>query len=230
MNEFLYASELKKTYVCYGHFYTLDLSNGFAERCRSVLEIVHRDLPREGLGARPADAVVIMMNPGSSRPLEDCAEEVLRFPRRGGGVAPKNLVLTRPDNTQYQVMRIMHERSWRHVRVLNLSDLRNTKSTSFVSQVSQLAMLSRGGTHSIFCPQRREELDAMLVRSPGAPVIAAWGRLEGLKPLARQCLEAIAPIQPVGVQAGDDPVLYAHPSPMRQDHKLLWLSRMLELV
>ena len=73
---------------------------------RSVLEIVDRtqlDVASESLWSRPADAVVIMMNPGSSRPLEGGPIPQLSSPL---AIDEKSLVLTQPDNTQYQLMRI----------------------------------------------------------------------------------------------------------------------------
>ena len=55
------------------------------------------------------------------------------------------LVLTQPDNTQYQVMRVAVACGWSHVRVLNLSDLRDPKSGSFLERVNALEDDSRGG-------------------------------------------------------------------------------------
>ncbi len=85
MSEFIYAAELKKTFRCSGHFYRLNIEGSDPLLCRSMLEIT--SLPREavGVGTNPDDlfssnhtsegvvqslpnAVVIMMNPGSSRP------------------------------------------------------------------------------------------------------------------------------------------------------------------
>jgi hypothetical protein len=50
------ASELKKTFRCYGHFYRLQVEGIEPQLCRSVLEIT--SLPREAVGAKsdPDDA------------------------------------------------------------------------------------------------------------------------------------------------------------------------------
>ena len=124
MNDyFLYADDLKKKYKCYGHFYDLKFSSKNMVNCRSVLEIIDSSIPDndiKNLSFRIPDTIFIMMNPGSSYPLEepikDIKEMSIDFRKK------KNLVLTRPDNTQYQLMRIGVEMGWSHLRVLNLSD------------------------------------------------------------------------------------------------------------
>ena len=101
-----------------------------------------------------------MMNPGSSYPLEepikDLKEISLDFKKK------KNLVLTRPDNTQYQLMRIGVKMGWSHLRVLNLSDLRNAKSKLFLEKVEALSNLNNGNIHSIFSESRVYECKNIL--------------------------------------------------------------------
>jgi hypothetical protein len=242
MIAFTYAAELKKTFRCYGHFYRLEVGGIEPLLCRSVLEIT--SLPREavGAGADPddlfsspsamrnlPDAVVIMMNPGSSRPIEDGdADSLLSMPLPAGFQKP--LVLTQPDNTQYQIMRIMVSRNWKHVRVLNISDLRDPKSPSFIARTQKLAALSGGTTHSMFCEARTAERETMLHRKPGAPFILGWGQDAGLIPLAKQCLACVEGGKIIAVPAGNDPVLTAHPSPMLQSKKEDWLDAILTAI
>jgi hypothetical protein len=239
MTAFAYASELKKTFRCYGHFYRLHIEGVEPQLCRSVLEIT--SLPRAAVGAAPnpqelfsargaarslPDAVVIMMNPGSSRPVEDGdTESLLQRPLPSGFEKP--LVLTRPDNTQYQIMRIMASKQWTHVRVLNLSDLRDPKSPSFVARIQKLAALPGGDRHSLFSASRTEERTGMLRRKDRAPFILGWGQDAGLIPLAKQCLSCLEGEKRISVPAGADPVLTAHPSPMLQSKKEEWLDAIL---
>lgn len=239
MTDFIYAAELKKTFRCYGHFYRLHVQDTEPQLCRSVLEIT--SLPREAVGAASdpddlfgssgstlnlPDAVVIMMNPGSSRPLEDGdTGSLLTMPLPDGFQKP--LVLTQPDNTQYQIMRIMVSRNWNHVRVLNISDLRDPKSPSFIARTQKLAALPGGATHSMFCEARTAEREQMLRRKSGAPFILGWGQDAGLIPLAKQCLACIEGQKIIAVPAGNDPVLTAHPSPMMQKKKEEWLDAIL---
>ena len=238
MIAFAYADELKKVFRCYGHFYRLNIAGAEPQLCRSVLEIT--SLPREAVGAKSApddlfsapaasnlpDAVVIMMNPGSSKPIEDGdTDSLLSMPLPENFVKP--LALTRPDNTQYQIMRIMSAKGWTHVRVLNISDLRDPKSPSFIARTQRLAALAGGGAHSMFSAERRAERDALLRRKSGAPFILGWGQDAGLIPLAEQCLKCIAGEKIITVPAGANPVLTAHPSPMLQSKKEIWLETIL---
>jgi len=233
------ADGLKKIFRCYGHFYRLQVKGIEPQLCRSVLEIT--SLPREAVGAGTdpndlfsnsgatrnlPDAVVIMMNPGSSRPIEDGdTESLLTMPLPAGFQKP--LVLTQPDNTQYQIMRIMVSRDWKHVRVLNISDLRDPKSPSFIAKTKVLAELPGGDRHSLFSEARSAERVNMLKRKPGAPFILGWGQDAGLIPLAKQCLSCIEGEKIIAVPAGNDPVLTAHPSPMLQRKKEEWLDAIL---
>lgn len=243
------AAELKKIFRCYGHFYRLNIAGAEPQLCRSVLEIT--SLPREAVGARTdsndlfrnsgtvshtcasvengknlPDAVVIMMNPGSSRPTEaGDTDSLLTMPVPSDFQKP--LVLTQPDNTQYQIMRIMVSRNWKHVRVLNISDLRDPKSPSFIARTQMLATLPGGNTHSLFSDVRKNEREQMLRRKPAAPFILGWGQDAGLIPLAKQCLSRIEGEKIIAVPAGNDPVLTAHPSPMLQRKKEEWLDAIL---
>ena len=233
------ADGLKKIFRCYGHFYRLHVEGVEPLLCRSVLEIT--SLPREAVGAGSdakdlfsnsgavrnlPDAVVIMMNPGSSRPIEDGdTDSLLTMPLPAGFQKP--LVLTQPDNTQYQIMRIMVSRDWKHVRVLNISDLRDPKSPSFIAKTKVLAGLPGGNAHSLFSKVRKSEREQMLRRKPGAPFILGWGQDAGLIPLAKQCLSCIDGEKIIAVPAGNDPALTAHPSPMLQRKKEEWLDAIL---
>ncbi len=239
MIKFLYAAELKKTFRCYGHFYRLNVEGEEPLPCRSTLEIT--SLSREAIGAgvdpndlfrRPdeersrPDAVTIMMNPGSSRPIEKGDTESLLFMPLFNGFQ-KPLVLTQPDNTQYQIMRIMAFKNWNHVRVLNISDLRDPKSSSFIARTRSLNDIPDGNRHSLFSEARTEERETMLKRKPAAPLLLGWGQDMGLISLAKQCLQCIAGERIITVPAGNNPVLTAHPSPMMQEKKLEWLHNIL---
>jgi hypothetical protein len=229
--EFLYAAELKKRFTCYGHFYELELMNGEKAKCRSVLEIVDATIPQEdpsAISAMTPDVVVIMMNPGSSRPKVDGhTDEVIGYPRSGNPLQ-KGLVLTQPDNTQYQVMRVAVFRGWNHIRVLNLSDLRDPKSGSFLQKVDALGGIMGGHVHSLFCPERVEECRLSLARKTSTPILLGWGQDLGLLPLVEQCLKQIEGEPVVSVSSDVHPLLSAHPSPMLQKKKLQWLETIIQ--
>ena len=225
-NSFTYAGQLKKRYRCYGHFYAWEQS-GFELPSRSVLEIVDRtqlDVAPESLSSRPADAVVIMMNPGSSRPLEGGPIPQLSSPL---AIDEKSLVLTQPDNTQYQLMRIGLLQQWAHIRVLNLSDLREPKSVQFIKKINALENVRGGGLHSIFAPERSQECEQALARKRD-PLLLGWGQHLDLVPLAAQCMARLEGARTLGVPSALHPLLNAHPSPMMQQQKEQWLASMIE--
>ncbi len=225
--EFLYAAELKKRFTCYGHFYELAFLTGDRAKCRSVLEIVDSSIPRDNpseLSERKPDAVVVMMNPGSSHPKDVYhIDEEIEYPRTTAS-ARKELVLTQPDNTQYQVMRVAVHQGWRHIRVLNLSDLRDPKSGSFLQKVEALAGIMGGHVHSMFCEERAEELRRSLQRRTRTPILLGWGQDTGLIPMAEQCMARLAGEPTCTVASDVHPLLSAHPSPMLQSKKLQWLE------
>jgi hypothetical protein len=239
MTSFIYAAELKKTFRCYGHFYRLNILGIDPQLCRSVLEIT--SLPREAVGAgidsddlfgtessplSLPDAVVIMMNPGSSRPIEDGdTDSLLEFPLPDEFKKP--LALTQPDNTQYQLMRIMAAKGWTHLRILNISDIRDPKSPSFIARTQALDGIPGGGRHSLFSEARAEERTSMFKRKPGAPFILGWGQDAGLLPLAKQCLRCIEGEKVVTIPSETNPILTAHPSPMMQVKKEEWIEKIL---
>jgi hypothetical protein len=143
----------------------------------------------------------------------------------------KKLVATKPDTTQYQIMRLMHYCGWDHVRVLNLSDLREASSASFVKQYRSLEAEHKYSKHSIFCPSRKRELSDSLRRSPGAPIISAWGTSAKLDPLIQRCTHAINEHgQFMGLKHVDGFDRYLHPLPRMQEDKQAWVDDMVKLV
>jgi len=227
--EFQYAAELKKRFTCYGHFYELILMNGERAKCRSVLEIVDTTIPQENpadISEREPDVVVIMMNPGSSHPKDIYhIDEEIEYPRRERS-RRKELVLTQPDNTQYQVMRVAVHKGWKHIRVLNLSDLRDPKSGSFLQKVDALGGIMGGHVHSMFCKERTDERVHSLKRKNDTPILLGWGQDAGLIPLAETCLKQLKGEPTCTVASDVHPMLNAHPSPMLQSKKLQWLESM----
>ncbi len=228
---FLYAAELKKRFTCYGHFYELMLMDGNRAKCRSVLEIVDTSIPQANpsdISQMEPDVVVVMMNPGSSRPKDIYhIDQEIEYPQ-SDGPERKPLVLTQPDNTQYQVMRVAVSKGWKHIRVLNLSDLRDPKSGSFLQKVDALSEVMGGHTHSIFCSERTDECAQSLKRKTNTPILLGWGQDLGLLPLVEQCMKRIGE-EPTRTVASDvHPLLNAHPSPMLQSKKLLWLETIMQ--
>lgn len=228
MIAFIPAGKLKESYAIFGHFYSIQLTRQVVVECRSVLEIIAFDqLPKNlaKIGMRKPDAVFIMMNPGSSRPLVD-VNDCLEHERLHELVV--SLVPTHPDTTQYQLMRVMYHCGWKHVRVLNLSDLRCTKSPEFFRRFKNLEQAYSCDGHSVFAQRRRAELAAKWTRDQSIPVIRAWGVSPQLDPLIDRCTSQLHPQRTVGgLQKESTFNKFLHPLPSLQSQQRQWVERMI---
>lgn len=221
---FIPAADLKRQYTVHGHFYSLEVPNTQPMNCRSVLEIRSKDIS----GAPEADAIFIMMNPGSSRPRDPISDDFECL-----NIADKSpeLVPTVPDVTQYQVMRVMHYSAWQRVRVINLSDLREPNSDAFAKRYKHLEAEANIKSHSIFSQERSTELNAHLYRKAKAPIICAWGVSDTLKPLIVRAMAAIPPENTlVGLEKPGEPSKFFHPLPTLQAQKDKWVIDILKLL
>jgi hypothetical protein len=227
MVEFIPAAILKSKFDVFGHFYSVQVAPKKVVECRSVLEIVETDhVPKKtaALSDRRPDAVFIMMNPGSSRPLSKVDN---RIHAKAIHELSISLAPTKPDTTQYQVMRVMHHCEWRHVRVLNLSDLRCPKSSLFLNQFKSLEEEHAFVAHSVFSDLRKDELASKLI--DGIPVIRAWGVSPHLDPLIDRCISKLTRIKAVrGLMKAGTTNKFLHPLPSLQAQQMLWVNRMVE--
>ena len=203
------AADLLARFAVHGRYYETAL-DGRPCALRSHLEIVEHGLDPQARRDGAADLVAVMMNPGASRPLAELDAD---------GWAP-----ALPDRTQYQLMKLaLHaqQAGWpiRHVRVINLSDLRTPKSADLFSMLATLA----DDRHSIFSPRRTDEL-ARALGPTQVPVLRAWGMAKALQPLARAAMLATSSRRVLGLT--DDGLGYRHPLPQRADLQQTWLEAM----
>lgn len=229
MVRFIPAEELKNRYDVFGHFYSVEFSRNKFVECRSVLEIVEQAQTPDKmsvLAKRKPDAVFIMMNPGSSRPLVDVKNRIAADELHE---LPISLVPTKPDTTQYQVMRLMHHCEWRHVRVLNLSDLRCSKSGEFFKQFKGLEDEASFDSHSVFSIRRKNELALKMTTDKTIAVICAWGVSAELDPLIERCTSRITKNKTIkGLLKAGTTNKFLHPLPSLQTQKMAWVNRMVE--
>lgn len=186
------AKAFNQEYIVYGSFYNINNNDASITKCRNALEIYNRQgnfdstLQLQPFSYRP-DAIFIMMNPGSSRPKDKNWEPLDYDIDQMGEMALSNcLVKAKPDVTQYQVMRVMNYENWNHVRILNLSDMREPKSKVFFKKCADYG--TEENIHSIFSDKRINELKAAINVDIAAPIILAWGIDKQLLQLAQNCL------------------------------------------
>jgi hypothetical protein len=211
---FILPDELKKVYDVYGHFYNLKLSNSVL-KCRSVLEIKRKEKPTE-----LPDIIVIMMNPGSSVPLDKSYEPKTFSKEEYLEIKVKEIIPTRPDNAQYQIMRLMETNNWDFVRILNLSDLRNGNSGKFQTEFRNSEKLDKTNPHCLTHIKRKEEL-ADCIKSKSNKIIAAWGNIAELNDSAKSILKMDAKI--IGLRKGETPN-FRYASPYMKTQKIEWLT------
>ena len=204
------ARELLGRFAVYGRFYERSV-DGANYSLRSHLEIFDRSLSWQAVRDASPDLVAVMMNPGASRPLGETQAD-------GWAEAV-------PDRTQYQLMKLALAaqapggRPWRHIRVINLSDLRTPKSAQLFAALGHL-----GDWHSIFDAARADELGRAL-GVPQTPVVRAWGMSPHLRPLAARANAALRAHPLLGLS--DDGLAFRHPLPQRADLQRDWLDRMM---
>ncbi|HMQ69609.1 MAG TPA: hypothetical protein PKA90_11905 [Ignavibacteria bacterium] len=218
----IYASELKAIFDVYGHFYDLKISDKIF-KCRSLLEIKRKGVKIKN---ETPDIVVIMMNPGSSKPLEKSYIPKTFTVKSYSNLRSKETVPTRPDNAQYQLMRLMVFNDWNFVKVLNLSDLRNGNSGDFQKDFLESKNFDKSDPHCITHKKRRRELLDSL-RSKTGKIIAAWGSINLLKDSAESVLKLDKEI--IGIVNGSLPN-YRYASPLMQVKKEEWLREIQRLI
>jgi hypothetical protein len=165
-----------------------------------------------------------MMNPGSSRPLVEVNNRIRARAIRKLRVS---LVPTKPDTTQYQVMRLMHFQEWRHVRVLNLSDLRSPRSTEFIKMFQRLENDSNFDSHSIFSDARMDDLSSKLSKCKKIPLVLAWDLSDKLNPLIDRCMSRLPKKRKVtGLLEPGSSRKYRHPLPSLHEQQRMRVERL----
>lgn len=153
------------------------------------------------------DLMVIMMNPGGSKPLNEIDNS-------------NTETLAKPDVTQNQIMKIMLNGNFKYARVLNLSDIREPKSKIFYTKIKEMDKLNIA--HSIFSESRKEDFNKLWVHN--VPVVFGWGVNRKLKNLALKAIEKTDVSNPVGVQKLNFPWAYYHPLPPNNNKQKEWIK------
>lgn len=121
------------------------------------------------------DALVVMMNPGGSYPLNK------KYPSfKFEDKIKIQLVPCKPDDTQYQIESLMAHKGWEKVAIINLLDICNTSSSNAI-----LRIFNENKSDikpSILTESRRGELNIILGKlNETSPIIMGWGVDKNIK-------------------------------------------------
>lgn len=232
--EFLQSSDLREEYIAYGRFYLLKYNDSTTKECRSFLEIFKKNEYDVLKGTNEIDAVVIMMNPGSGEPLVNTELRSLNVKQVKGGVLNQiELVETRMDDTQDQVMRVMKKMGWSYVRVINLSDYRNSDSEKFYPTIKEAESYDRDFIHSIFSRERSEEINGIFKSENDKEfkIITAWGVNTKLHKLIKLAVNNSNLSERLGYNKDTirkKNFYYYHPLPRNPLKQPIWLDKVLK--
>lgn len=230
--EFIKKEQLEKEYIAFGRFYILKYDNGEKRCCRSILEIFERNSCDSLKDTNKIDAVFIMMNPGSGKPMKVYKQQCKNINQVKDGELDKiQLVETDPDDTQYQIMRVMRIMKWKYVRVINLSDYRNPKSKSFYPMIKESISYDSKFIYSIFSKERKQEINNVFKSDYKFKVITAWGVNTKLSKLIKLALENNNLNRRIGNNKAaykrKKEFYYYHPLPTNPLKQPLWFEEML---
>lgn len=165
------------------------------------------DIKRVDVALNEPDLMVVMMNPGSSYPLDGIDNNSASSEAE-------------PDTTQQQIIKVMDAAAFNYARILDLPDLRTPDSSELYRFLKSEE--SSAVEHSIFSPNRKFELAQLFVH--GIPVVFGWGVNQALIPLAKQAIEALCIDNPLGILKPNTRYSYYHPLPRIYAKQLEWVQ------
>jgi hypothetical protein len=199
--------ELKKKYKFYGSYYKVN-----DEKFRSVLVIKDKESESSLF-----DALVVMMNPGGNYPISGIYKSIDSFSDEKSPIHN----LCSPDETQYQLGRLMNMKGWENVLVLNLFDICDPDSSNVIQRYST----ENNFIESIFHESRRTELKELLDQlKEQSPIILGWGvseKLETTKAKIHAFLSS-GKRQIVGVQKSGFHYYHPWPRDCRNELRYSW--------
>lgn len=204
---------LDKKFYTVGAFYRIELE-GESYTCRGLAKIC-----RHGIETDVADALIVMVNPGSCKPTD----REYSFPPYNGNLREIPMVAARSDQTQHQLMRLMECRGWNMIFIINLSDLRAGKISDFREKLKRFRE-KENDTHSIFSPGRIKQINSLL--NEKTRVIVGWGVNSVKVEKMKEALSILIRERRIfGVPHQIHPY-YLHPKPALIGKRIEWLENM----
>jgi hypothetical protein len=189
---------MKENFRIQGCFYRLA-----GIHCRKYL-----DIKRKGKHLTIPDLLVVMMNPGSSKPAS-------------GKYEWNQVTEVKPDRTQMQIMRVMNNCRFDYCRILNLTDIQETKSKTLIEILSKPK--TKQLPHSIFDPSRKADFDDLYPKN--TMTLLAWGVHDALNDLARQAIEKVGNKNSMGLKKENSDLAYYHPLPPSYYKQQKWVRK-----
>lgn len=230
--KFVMEDQLDRAYVAFGRFYKIKYKNMKPKECRSVLEVYSRNNYNDFKGTNKIDAVFVMMNPGSGKPKTSYTQKVINLREiKKGTLEEIQLVEADPDDTQYQVMRVMKEKEWNYVRVINLSDFKDADSKAFYDEIKKAQTYDNDYIHSIFSQCRAGELKSIFKSAVDYKIVSAWGVHTKLCNLIELALDNTNLISRIGNNKATYKkkkfFYYYHPLQRGQSRQEKWLEELI---
>ncbi len=194
---------MKENFLITGLFYE---SNGY--KFRKVLNI-----KKKGSKLKIPDLIVVMMNPGKSRPLNG----IDNFNVESEAI---------PDNTQRKIMNVMLNCGFEFSRILNLSDARETSSGKFYQMIPLFE--KENIAHSIFDERRKADFNQYFIK--GVKTIFAWGVDNSLTDLAKNAIKRIGNENCFGIKKDGKQYAYYHPLPPNFYKQKEWVEKLTEQI
>jgi hypothetical protein len=221
MSKYIYVStkELKQRYRVFGSFYNQKLKNGMVIECRNDLNIIDKSYFDEKKSESKVMLLMILMNPGKSKPLND-EYEIPTFNRMEATKLIKDCpyVPAKIDETMKQVMRLMANLKISHARIINVSDIRNKDSNEFAKEIEMIDSIDT--IHSLFCEERRIEREQVFSSiDENAVIFKAWGKsivdnsITFRTILEDKCVPALPAGKTIRGLEGKTKLHYSHPLP-----------------
>jgi hypothetical protein len=200
--------ELEEKYKVMGQYYDSEFRRLLIivdKKFQKIEEICGKRIDTEN------DLSVIMMNPGSSKP-------------KNGEPDPKNIELVDavPDDTQFQIMKIMEIFKYNYAKIVNLSDYREADSNKIYSKLKN----AKDDIYSVFSEQNKEFIKNL---NPDSVFIFAWGVSERLSGYSQRAIEVLKElfndnIKTVGIKHPLNEYGYFHPYQRTQKYRDSWVE------
>ena len=212
----------------------MDINNflvkGFFYKQDKLIFRKYLEIKRKNSNKENNDLNIIMMNPGSSKPVGIKDEEN----EKSWDEFIDKLVDTEIDETIIQIIKLMERCKFNYAKIVNLSDIRLSKSDYFFTMIEKclsgeclLGNCNKTYEHSIFSNKNKHFIKNYL--NPESIFIFAWGANDRLNNLIKQALNVLNEfwgenILKIGKKAKNNIIGFLHPSPHKNNEKIEWIN------